>query len=216
MNLEHYHIVKKDIENKAQLCVVSKGRSVSEIKEFYELNERIFAENRANELLEKIPQLPNDIEWHFIGHLQRNKVKAILPYISLLQSLDSYALAEVIEKEANILNKEIDVLLEVHLATEDTNKNGFTKEELFAFFNDRNKFPHIHIKGIMVMGPNTDDTSRIKEVFLEAKEIFTNLQKEDSTLSILSLGMSADYPIALECGSTMVRIGTYLFMEDDA
>ena len=182
---------------------------------YYETGERIFGENHAKELVEKAKQLPEDIQWQFIGHLQRNKVKDILPYVTLIQSLDNMALAQVIEKEASKIDKQIDVLVEFHLAQDDLNKTGLAKEEAIPFITNCLACKHIHIKGIMVMGPHTEDEEKIASVFAEANQLFHQIREAfpEEDIRILSMGMSDDYPIALANGSTMVRIGTYLFTE---
>ncbi len=210
----HYESVKRNTGSQASLCIVSKHRSPEEILSYYDEGERIFAENRADELVRKASQLPKDIEWHFIGHLQRNKVRQILPVTVMIQSLDSIALADVIEKEAARINKVMPVLAEFHLAQEDTSKTGLSvsqADELFAHCKD---LPYVRIEGIMVMGPHTDDKERIAEVFRKAKDLFDDLKSRyGEEIRILSMGMSSDYETALECGSNMVRIGTYLFEE---
>lgn len=207
--MTHYEKVKETIAGKAQLCVVSKYRSHEQIMHYYNLGQRIFAENHAQELLQKI-DLPQDIQWHFIGHLQKNKVRMVLPYLSCIQSLDSIELAKVLEKECIRLNRTIDVYAEFHLADEDRNKTGLHAEDADRFFEACLLYPHIHLCGIMVMGPHTEDTDRIKAVFDEAHDLYLHLQKKYG-IEVLSMGMSADYPLAIECGSNMVRIGTYLF-----
>lgn len=207
----HYEQVEKDL-NGATLCIVSKKRSEQEIMEYYALGRRVFGENHAQELCAKAQSLPGDIQWNFIGHLQRNKVRQILPYVSMIQSVDSLRLAKEIEKEAARIDKTIDVLVEVHMAAEDEAKSGASPEEareLVAFCASQ---PHLCCKGIMAMGPHTDDADRIREVFAETHALYQSLA-QDHGLSILSMGMSDDYRIALSCGSTMVRIGTYLFEE---
>lgn len=211
----HYEKVKENIGS-ARLCIVTKKRSVAEIMSYYEAGERDFAENKAQELLRKVPELPEDIRWHFIGHLQRNKVKDILPHVSLIQSLDSLRLAEAIEKEAAKLDRRISVLTEFHLAGEDTEKTGLPAEEAESFISTVSTFPHLQIEGIMVMGPHTGNTERIEEVFRQAHDLYIRLQEKfgEQTIHILSMGMSSDYQTAAACGSTMVRIGTYLFEED--
>ena len=212
MNTSHYETVKNTVKDKAQLCIVTKRHTVDEIMPFYDLGERIFAENRADELIPKAEQMPKDIQWHYIGHLQRNKVRKVLPYVSMIQSLDSIGLADVLEKEAARIDKVIPVLAEFHLASEDTNKSGLGKEDAKAFFDHCQTLDHIKLEGIMVMGPHTDDKERIAEVFNDAYALFKELQETyGEEIRILSMGMSADYPIAVACGSTMVRIGTYLF-----
>ena len=214
---KHYWKIKQaalDID----LCVVSKHHSIEEIQSYYDVGERIFAENRAAELIFKANALPKDIAWHYIGHLQRNKVKDILPIVSCIQSLDNIALAKVIEKEATKLNRKVDVLIELHLADEDTNKSGLDPTDVETFTNFLlQECPHLSIQGLMTMGPHTEDTARIHEVFAKAQDIFKHLQEifGKQYFHTLSMGMSHDYPIAIEHGSTMLRIGTYLFEEDE-
>ena len=214
---KHYWKIKQaalDID----LCVVSKHHSIEEIQSYYDAGERIFAENRATELIFKAGTLPKDIAWHYIGHLQRNKVKEILPIVSCIQSLDNIALAKVIEKEATKLNRTVDVLIELHLANEDSNKSGLDPADVETFTNFLlQECPHIKIQGLMTMGPHTNDEERIHEVFTKAQDIFKHLQETfgKQYFHTLSMGMSHDYPIAIEHGSTMLRIGTYLFEENE-
>lgn len=207
---DHYDTVKQNIGNAASLCIVSKHRTPEEILSYYEQGERIFAENRAEELIHKAEVLPSDIQWHFIGHLQRNKVRRILPFVSMIQSLDSIALADVIEKEAARTGRIVPVLAEFHLATEDTGKSGLDAKDADALFAHCAKLEHVRIDGIMAMGPHTDNRDRIREVFTQGRELFDTLKKTYD-IHILSMGMSDDYTEALACGSNMVRIGTYLF-----
>ena len=196
-----------------RLVAVSKFHPVEELAQAYEAGQRLFGENRAQELIAKAPLLPKDIRWHFIGHLQKNKVRSILPVVSCIQSLDSIALAEIIEKEAARINKTVDVLAEFHLASEDENKTGLNPDEAFAFFDEVMKLEHLNLCGIMAMGPHTDDEQRVRDVFLQGKKLFDALQERygKDRITTLSMGMSSDYKTALSCGSTMVRIGTYLF-----
>ncbi len=211
----HYENVKNTIGDHVQLCVVTKKRSLDEIMSYYEAGERVFGENHAQELKAKVAALPSDIRWQFIGHLQRNKVKDIIRLVDCIQSLDNLPLAQVIEKEAAKAERTVDVLCEFHLADEDTAKTGLSKDEAVPFIKEVLKLEHIRIRGIMVMGPHTDDEERIREVFNDAHELFMNLQKEfgNEIMHTLSMGMSSDYAIAVQCGSTLVRIGTYLFEE---
>ena len=213
---EHYEIVRKAIGTDIQLCVVSKKRSIEEIRSYYDAGERIFGENHAQELLEKAGQLPEDIAWHFIGHLQRNKVRSILPFVSCIQSLDSYALADEIEKEAAKLNKTIPVLLEFHMAEMDEHKTGHDPSDALPFSKYCIEKKHLDVGGIMVMGPHTSDTKAIEDVFHKTYDLFKELQNIYTAEKIhtLSMGMSSDYKTAIACGTTMVRIGTYLFEED--
>ena len=173
-------------------------------------------ENRVQEFLEKDALGAYDgCPKHFIGHLQRNKVRMILPYVDRIQSLDSLELAQEIEKECAKENRTMKCLAEFHLAQEDENKTGLRKEDAFSFLDACAEFPHVNIEGIMVMGPHTEDKTRIKEVFQDAHDLYRSLQERyGQGIHILSMGMSADYPIAVECGSNMVRVGTYLFTED--
>lgn len=211
----HYAEVRKVIAGKAVLTVVTKKRSVDQIMYYYDHGERCFGENHAQELVEKAEVMPKDIQWQFIGHLQRNKVRMILPYVDRIQSLDSLELAQEIEKECAKENRTMKCLAEFHLAQEDENKTGLRKEDAFSFLDACAEFPHVNIEGIMVMGPHTEDKTRIKEVFQDAHNLYLSLQERyGQGIHILSMGMSADYPIAVECGSNMVRVGTYLFTED--
>ena len=209
----NYFAVKAALQNNASLCIVSKYRTTEQILSYYEAGERLFAENRVSELKEKAAVLPKDIEWHLIGHLQKNKVRDAVRYAKCIQSVDSYALAEYIEKECIRQNKTMRILAEFHLAEEDANKTGMRYEDAFAFFDACKKLPHVHLCGIMVMGPHTEDTKRIQAVFTKAHELFVSLQERygSTQITTLSMGMSSDYPIALACGSTMVRLGTCLF-----
>lgn len=214
--MTHYDQVKSVIQDKAQLCVVTKRHTIEEIMTFYQLGERIFGENHVQELVSKAKEMGEDIQWQMIGHLQTNKVKQLLPYVSRIQSLDSLKLAKEINKEAQKLNKKIPCFAEFHLALEDENKTGLDASEAIEFITACKEFPFVQIEGIMAMGPHTDNEEEIRKVFAQGYELFQSLQKEfgSDTITYLSMGMSDDYPIAVDCGSNMVRIGTYLFTED--
>lgn len=189
------------------MCV-SKFHPVEAIREAYEAGERHFGESRVQELQRKVPQLPSDIHWHFIGHLQTNKVRDLLklrPY--LIQSVDSERLLKAINDEAAKMGFVQDVLLEVHVAREET-KTGFSPEEISAFNNQHSAFSNIRVRGLMCMASNTDDEAEIRRCFTEAKNILSTFNLQHSTLS---MGMSDDYRLAIECGSTMVRIGSTIF-----
>jgi pyridoxal phosphate enzyme (YggS family) len=193
------------------LVCVSKYQPVSSIRAAYDAGERHFGESRVQELLQKIPQLPNDIHWHFIGHLQTNKVRDLLkarPF--LIHSVDSQRLLQAINNEAAKMGFVQDVLLEVHVAKEET-KSGFTPEEIKQLQTTSNdiKLPNIRICGLMTMATNTDDEAEIRRCFSEVKR----LSSLNPQLTIISMGMSDDYPIAIECGATMVRIGSTIFGE---
>lgn len=213
---EHYEKVLQTAGSSIQLCVVSKRRSTEDILSYYDAGERIFAENHADELLRKAAVLPDDIEWHFIGHLQRNKVKSILPAVTCIQSLDSRRLADEIEKQAARLGRAVDVLCEFHMASQDANKSGHDPADALPFTDYCMSLPHLNVCGIMAMGPHTDSTDEIRKVFLQTEELFRRLQEiyTPEVIHTLSMGMSSDYPIAAACGSTMFRIGSYLFEED--
>lgn len=200
--------ILEDVKN-ITLCIVTKKRSKDEIMHYYNLGYRVFGENKAQELLEKI-SLPSDIKWHYIGHLQKNKIKKILPHISMIQSIDSISLLEEIEKQCIKLNKKIDVLIQFNISKE-INKTGLDINDAFTFFSEAIKFSHIQIKGIMLMGPNVEDRQQIRTVFKKGKELFDNLKKQYPSIDTLSMGMSNDYKIAIEEGATMVRIGSILF-----
>lgn len=207
--------MRKVIAGKAALTVVTKKRSVEQIMYYYDHGERCFGENHAQELVEKAEVLPKDIQWQFIGHLQRNKVRMVLPYVDRIQSLDSLELAREIEKECTKENRTMKCLAEFHLAEEDENKTGLAKEDAIPFLDACARLPHLHVEGIMVMGPHTQDQDRIREVFTQAHDLYLSLRERyGEGIRILSMGMSADYPIAVDCGSNMVRVGTYLFTED--
>ncbi len=214
MNASHYETVRLAVQDRAQLCIVTKKRSKEEIMAYYNLGERVFGENHAQELLAKV-DLPSDIKWQFIGHLQRNKVRQIMPYVECIQSLDSLELARTIDHECALINKNMNCLAEFHLAEEDDRKTGLDPGQAVSFLQSCSSLKHIKVIGIMVMGPHTEDTSRISEVFTQAHDLYTSLQHQFSIeqISILSMGMSADYQTALACGSNMVRIGTYLFTD---
>ena len=212
MVAEQIRNVRAHIPAGVTLVCVSKFHPVEAIREAYEAGERHFGESRVQELQKKVPALPADIHWHFIGHLQTNKVRDLLkmrPY--LIQSVDSVRLLQAINDEAAKQGFVQDVLLEVHVAKEDS-KTGFSPEEISnqqsAISN--NHYPNIRILGLMAMATNTDDETEIRRCFSKAKELLSTLNVK---LSTLSMGMSDDYRIAIECGSTMVRIGSTIFGE---
>ena len=199
-----------------KMVVVSKTEPVEAIRQAYEAGQRVFGENRVRELLTKQTQLPSDIEWHFIGHLQTNKVRYIAPFIRLIHSIDSLNLLSEINKEALKNDRIIDCLLQFYIATEET-KFGFDIEEVVGILgSDRFKsMENIRITGVMGMGSFTDDTTLIRQEFKTLSEYFQLLKsryfKQDNGFRELSMGMSGDYPIAIEEGSTMIRIGSAIF-----
>ena len=198
--------IRAHIPDNVTLVCVSKFHPVEAIREAYDAGERDFGESRVQELCAKQPQLPADIRWHFIGHLQTNKVKQIVPFVHLIQSVDSLRLLQVIETEAARINRVVNVLLEVHTAAE-TTKSGFLPEELQTISPDA--FPHVNICGLMTMATNTDDEQEIRRCFRIVKQ----LKLDHARYVTVSYGMSDDYLIAIEEGSNMVRIGSAIFGE---
>lgn len=199
-----------------RLVAVSKFHPAETIREAYDAGQRCFGESRAQELLAKYQQLPQDIEWHFIGHLQTNKVKYIVPFVSLIHSVDSVRLLDEIERQAERVGRVVDCLLEVHVAQEDT-KYGFSLDDCREFCTAENvaAYPHIRFRGIMGMASNTDDDGQVKREFAQLKQLFDEVRgnMSDASFDTLSMGMSHDYLMAVEQGSTMVRIGTTIFGE---
>jgi len=196
------------------LVAVSKTKSVEEIKELYDLGQKDFGENYVQEVTEKQSQLPTDIRWHFIGHLQSNKVKQITPFIHLIQSVDSLKLLQEINKQGKKNDRAIDCLLQVHIAQEET-KFGLDEGELNDLLNNSiSQYQNIRICGLMGMASLTDDMEKVKSEFKYLRSIFekhAKLQTSNFKLQTLSMGMSSDYFIAIEEGSNMVRIGSLIF-----
>ena len=217
INKDNYFAISEEVRaHNAILVAVSKTKSVEAIRELYNLGHRDFAENYVQELLQKQPQLPPDINWHFIGHLQTNKVRIIAPFIHLIHSVDSFKLLNEINKQGLKLNKVIDVLLQVHIAKEET-KFGFDKQELIKFIEQLklNPVPNVSIRGLMGMASLTPDMNEIRKELAGLHSVFEDLKTSETLTSftLLSMGMSSDYKIALEEGSTMIRIGSLLFGE---
>ena len=207
--------IKAALPETTQLLAVSKFQPANAVLEAYHAGQRIFGENKVQELIEKRTLLPDDIEWHFIGHLQTNKVKFIIPFISLIHSVDSLKLLEEINKQAEKQNRIIHCLLEIHVAQEDT-KYGFSFEEI-RFLYGKNIFarlPHVHIAGIMGMASLTGDEEQIRREFHALFLFFNEIKKQYAPwFSVLSMGMTDDYKIAVKEGSTIVRIGSHIFGE---
>ena len=195
------------------LVAVSKFHPVERLQEAYDAGQRVFGESRPQEMVSKYQQLPADVEWHMIGHLQTNKVKMIAPFVSMISSVDSERLIEEIEKQAAKYNRTIDILLEVHVAEEET-KSGWSEEELYNYLatGALERMEHIRVRGVMTIASNTDDQSIVRRDFQHIRNIFEELKPRfGEAFDTLSIGMSDDYPLALEYGSTMVRIGTAIF-----
>lgn len=208
---QHIADIRQQLPADVQLVCVSKFHPAPCITEAYNAGERDFAESRVQELIPKHNELPKDIRWHFIGHLQTNKVKAILPFIYLIQSVDSLHLLQVINTEAERIQRRIKVLIEVHVAREDS-KTGFDPAELPICPEN---YPWVEICGIMGMATLTDDEQEIRRCFRELKTLADRqpLSNNNQQQPILSMGMSHDYPIAIQEGSNLVRIGTDIFGE---
>lgn len=203
--------VKDTLPEHVTLVAVSKTKPAAYIEEAYKLGQRIFGENKVQELCEKQEILPKDIEWHMIGTLQRNKVKFIAPFVDLIHSLSSEKLAVEINKRAKEHNRTINCLVQIHLAEEET-KSGFTFEACEAFLSTcQEKYPNIHITGLMAMGTFTSNTDQINNEFEKMSEFYSRQQNKFPFLKVLSMGMSGDYTIAIKHKSTMVRIGSTIF-----
>ena len=198
-----------------KLVAVSKFHPVEALKEAYEAGQRIFGESRVQELLVKHDALPKDIEWLMIGHLQTNKVRQIVPFISLIQSVDSVRLAECINREAERIGRVVDILLEIHVAQEES-KTGWVYPELETFLQSEEfkSLKNIRVRGIMGMATNTDNEAVIRADFEQLAKHYNSLKPLfGEEFDTLSMGMSDDYTLAIECGSTMVRIGSSIFGE---
>ncbi|MCH5214748.1 MAG: YggS family pyridoxal phosphate-dependent enzyme [Muribaculaceae bacterium] len=215
---ENLKRIKADLPEGVRLVAVSKFQPVEAVKAAYDAGQRLFGESRVQELVAKIPQLPGDIEWHFIGHLQTNKVKQIIGKTALIESVDSRRLLDAIDDESRRQDVVTKVLLEVHVASEET-KSGFTPGEIESYFESREfeTLTNVHISGLMAMATNTDDESRVREDFAAVARLFKRVKEicgeELRGFDTLSMGMSGDWELAVAEGSNMVRIGTAIFGE---
>lgn len=213
---ENLSEIRKGIPEGVKLACVSKFHPVEAIKEAYAVGERVFAESRPQEFVAKVEVLPKDIEWHFIGNLQTNKVKMVVPHATLIHSMANERLFDEVEKCTAKINKVQDVLIELHVAQEES-KQGFTPEEAFELLSDEfiALHPHIRICGVMGMASLTDDETKIRAEFKRIKDTFERLRDEIfdgcDYFTEVSMGMSGDYPIAIEEGATIVRIGSSIF-----
>ena len=208
--------IKQDLPLDVQLVAVSKFHPSSMIEDAYAGGQRLFGENHVQELQQKHEVLPKDIEWHFIGHLQTNKVKYIAPYVHLIHAVDTHKLLQEINKQAEKNNRIIDCLLELHIAQEET-KYGFSVDELYNYVKqgEWKQLNNVRICGLMCMASNVEDEAQIASEFQKAEKLFNTIKKEFFTqqdyFTIRSWGMSDDYPIAVKYGSNMVRIGSKIF-----
>lgn len=206
--------LRRQIPSGVALVAVSKFHPVERLMEAYDAGQRLFAENRPQELAAKVPQMPSDVQWHFIGHLQTNKLKLVLPYVSLVQSVDSLHLLEAINRWAFENGRVVDVLLELHLGAEET-KQGFSEEEILEILRGegRGSEPgNLRIRGLMGMATNTDDMAVVEKDFERIETLYRRIKASGMNgFDILSIGMSGDWPLAVRHGATMVRIGTDIF-----
>ena len=203
-------IINNEIKDKADLIAVSKTRSVEQIIEAYSQGQKKFGENRVHEIVEKYNNLPKDIEWHMIGHLQKNKVKHISKFISLIHSLDRLSLAKEIDKSAKKENRSIDCLIQIKISN-DESKYGLNPEQLDSFYTDLKEFENINTIGLMAMATFTKDQNLIADEFKKMENLFKEMKTIDSNFKILSIGMSDDYQLAINNGSNMIRVGSKIF-----
>lgn len=213
---ENLNIVRATVPSDVTLIAVSKTKPVSDLQEAYDAGQRIFGENKALEMRDKHQALPDDIQWHFIGHLQTNKIKYIAPFVTLIHAIDSLSLLEAVNKEAAKNNRVINCLLQFHIAQEET-KFGLDMEEARAMLESESykNLNNINICGVMGMATFTDDAAQVRDEFKSLKNIFETLKenyfKGNESFKEISMGMSDDYPIAIEEGATMVRVGSKIF-----
>lgn len=215
VNTEKYKEITAALGAGATLVAVSKTKPAADIQALYDLGQRDFGENYVQELADKQTVLPADIRWHFIGHLQTNKVKYIAPFVHLVHGVDSAKLLKEINKQAGRLGRKIDVLLQVHIAREET-KFGMDETELAAALQEAEQLPHVCVRGLMGMASFSDDTAVVRNEFRLLHSLFEKYRRPAAggcEWSVLSMGMSGDYTIAVAEGSTMVRIGSLLFGE---
>ena len=213
---ENLNIVRATVPANVTLIAVSKTKPVSDLQEAYDAGQRIFGENKALEMRDKYQELPKDIQWHFIGHLQTNKIKYIAPFVTLIHAIDSLSLLEAVNKEAAKNNRIIDCLLQFHIAQEET-KFGLDIEEAKSLLESESfkNLKNINICGVMGMATFTDDVVQVRNEFKNLRNIFEALKenyfKANDSFKEISMGMSDDYPIAIEEGATMVRVGSKIF-----
>ena len=208
---DNLHEINSKLPSDVTLVAVSKFHPVERLMEAYNAGQRVFAESRPQELAAKVPQMPADVQWHFIGHLQTNKLKLVLPYVSLVQSVDSLHLLQAISAWAVAHNKVIDVLLELHLGAEET-KQGFTEDEILSLCHSERSEESIRIRGLMGMASNTEDRAQVEGEFARIEALYKRIKASGMEgFDTLSIGMSGDWPLAVQHGATMVRIGTDIF-----
>ncbi|MBQ0124022.1 MAG: YggS family pyridoxal phosphate-dependent enzyme [Bacteroidales bacterium] len=201
---------ENELPQAVKLVAVSKFKPVEDIMAAYNAGQRVFGENRPQELAAKAEVLPKDIEWHFIGHLQTNKLKMVLPYASLIHSIDTIRLLEAVDKAAGASGRHIPCLLEVHISKDET-KQGFSFDEVMDLSRHFSDYPNVIFKGVMGMASLTDDMDRVRCEFRSLKNLSERIYAQSPEFCEISMGMSGDYPIAVEEGSTIVRIGSKIF-----
>ena len=204
--------LKSVLPKQVTLVAVSKTKPVQDLMKAYDVGQRIFGENKVQEMVEKYQQMPKDIEWHMIGHVQRNKVKYMAPFVDLIHGIDSLKLLSEINKQALKNNRCINGLLQIKIAAEDS-KFGMTKNDAIQLIksSEFKNLKNIKIKGVMGMATFTDDQNKIRKEFETLKSTFSELKSIQDSMHIISMGMSGDYPLAIECGSTMIRVGSHIF-----
>lgn len=204
---------KSSFGQSVELIAVSKTKPIELLQEAYDQGIRAFGENKVQEMMDKFQVMPKDIEWHMIGHLQRNKVKYIIPFVSLIHSVDSQRLADEIERQAEKIHREINILIEVNMGREES-KFGLLEEEVLPFLKQVENYRFVKIKGLMTSAPYVEDSEQNREIFHKMKQLSVDIEAENIdnvSMEWLSMGMSNDYQVAIEEGSNMVRIGTGIF-----
>ncbi len=218
MIAENLQKVKATLNPGVKLVAVSKFHPIAALRQAYDEGQRMFGESHVQEVLIKQQALPEDVEWHFIGHLQTNKVKQLVPFVSLIHSVDSMKLLREIDKQAQKCGRVVDVLLQIHVAAEET-KFGFAPEEAMQLLqqDEWRELKHVHITGLMAMATNTEDERQVESEFEQVHQLFETMKHRffanDATFNQLSMGMSGDYLLAQKHGSTMVRVGSLIFGE---
>jgi len=211
--IDNLHNIQQSLPHEVTLVAVSKTKPAEDIRTLFNAGQLDFGENKVQELVEKYGQLPKEIRWHLIGHLQKNKVKYIAPFVHLIHSVDREDLLKEINKQALKNNRMISCLLQIHIAEEET-KFGMDEQEAVRILeNYKNNYPNVEITGLMGMATFTDDENRIRNEFQYLKSVFDKFRIQNSEFGILSMGMSGDYKIAVEEGSNMVRVGSLIFGE---
>lgn len=214
MIAENIHKIVSNIPKNVKLIAISKTKSNNDIMKAYESGQRLFGENKIQEMSSKFEDLPKDIKWHMVGHVQSNKIKYMAPYVDLIHGIDSLKSIKIINKEGVKNNRVINCLLQLKISKEES-KFGLDEKQLkeIIFSTDYKEMNNIKIKGMMAMASNTKNESTIKKEFVFAKKVFNEINSLDNNFDILSMGMSNDYQIAIECGSNMIRLGSLIFGE---